>query len=296
MKLFLTAVLIVFISALAMAETIKLIDGSIIKGKIVSQDERSIIVETALGELKIDKSTVQSIEYRESSPAQPRIEQRDKTYERYDADEIIDSGRPLYKSGRDSRIERPDRAYKDSGREYERLSSLVYSRSYMNPAGLSDMRSISADMSYETRTRFYSLNQRNDAWAGLLGNILLPSLGSWVQGDVGGALFIDLTILGGWLLMNFSYNQYAYSPYNYDGYGSYTYSSSYYVYNGLFITGAISVVVGIIYNYIAPFGYQNACNEQLRKGLSLAHSKSVYRPLFARVDSVINLDLVRLSF
>lgn len=60
----LVCILVLFLCGLyAFSETIHLKDGSIISGKIISQDEKEMVVETNFGRVVIKKSDIKSVDY-----------------------------------------------------------------------------------------------------------------------------------------------------------------------------------------------------------------------------------------
>lgn len=55
------------------SETINLNDGSIISGKIISQDEKEIVVETSFGKVVIKKTDIKNIDYSNSQTIEKKL-------------------------------------------------------------------------------------------------------------------------------------------------------------------------------------------------------------------------------
>jgi len=133
------------------------------------------------------------------------------------------------------------------------LQALIKARSHLKPAGQMQMMSLADQLNDSERLFLYSTNLKDNAGIALLLNLLLTSLGSWVQGDVAGALvelsWMTLGIVG------------VTTGYDYDYYYGYYYPNAFY-YIGI---GAIAF--NIVYMCVRPFTYQRQWNANLAKGL-----------------------------
>lgn len=63
MRRFIISVCFILFSTFLFAETVILKDGSVITGEIVSQNQESLTLSTAFGEVEIQKSDVVKIEF-----------------------------------------------------------------------------------------------------------------------------------------------------------------------------------------------------------------------------------------
>jgi hypothetical protein len=68
------------------------------------------------------------------------------------------------------------------------LQSLIRSRARVREPGRLQMMQLADQLSEQYRLLLYTGNQKDKAGMELLLNLLLTSLGSWVQGDASGAL------------------------------------------------------------------------------------------------------------
>jgi TolB-like protein len=134
------------------------------------------------------------------------------------------------------------------------LQALIKTRAHMKPAGQMQMMSLADQLNDSERLFLYSSNRKDNAGMALLLNLLLTSLGSWIQGDFAGALvelsWMTLGIVGvttGWT----SYYDYYY----------------YEEPNAFYYIGVGAIAFNIVYMCVRPFTYQRQWNTNLAKGL-----------------------------
>jgi TolB-like protein len=137
------------------------------------------------------------------------------------------------------------------------LQSLIKSRAHMNEAGRMQMMGLADQLTEQDRLLLYTTNAKSNAGVALLLNLLLSSLGSWIQGDVAGGL-VELTFMTTALLgTSLGWTTY------YDYYWGYSYREP----NAFFYVGVGFLVINIVYMCVRPFTYQKKWNTNLARGL-----------------------------
>jgi hypothetical protein len=122
------------------------------------------------------------------------------------------------------------------------------------------MMPLVAQLSEQQRMMLYTSNRKDNAVTGLLLNLLITSLGSWVQGDVSGAL-IELSLaLSGAVSMVSGVTEY------YDYWGYY-----YYEYSGLFYVGLAVLITDVVYMCVRPFQFVRQWNKNLATILNVPY-------------------------
>jgi TolB-like protein len=136
------------------------------------------------------------------------------------------------------------------------LQSLIRSRAHMREPGRLQMMQLADQLSEQDRLLLYTTNQKNNAGVALLLNLLLTSLGSWVQGDVSGALTeiaLALTAIVGVTTGWTEYYDYYYGWYSEP--------------NAFYYIGLGFVAIEIVYLCVRPFTFQRQWNANLARGL-----------------------------
>jgi TolB-like protein len=133
------------------------------------------------------------------------------------------------------------------------MQALIRAKAHMRQSGQLQMMAVADQLSDSERLMLYSANRKDNAVMALLLNILLTSLGSWVQGDSAGALvelsWMTLGIVGvttGW----------EYDYYYYDYYPTWFY-----------YVGIGAIAFNVVYMCVRPFTYQRQWNTNLARGL-----------------------------
>jgi TolB-like protein len=127
------------------------------------------------------------------------------------------------------------------------MQVLIRAKAHMRRAGQLQMMNLSDQLNDSERLMLYASNRKDDAVLALLLNILIPSLGSWIQGDSGGGL-VGLT----WLALGV-----VGTAAGYDAYDP----------SGLYYLGAGSFVFAYVYGCARPFAFQRQWNINLARGL-----------------------------
>ncbi len=125
------------------------------------------------------------------------------------------------------------------------LQTLIKKRAFLKPLGRTQMLNLADELPEKQRLLLYSNHTRDDAVMGLLLNLLLVSLGSWIQTDYSGALWELTLVLTGASL-------FAIAP------GEAT-----------LVTGAGIYLAGVIYSCIRPFTWVRLWNKNLSTALSV---------------------------
>ena len=133
------------------------------------------------------------------------------------------------------------------------MQALIQAKAHMRQSGQLQMMSLADQLNDSERLMLYSANRKDNAALVLVLNWLVPSLGSWIQGDTSGALvelsWLSLGIVGmttGW---------------------DYDYWTGYSDPNWLYYTGIGCVVVYVVYYCVRPFTFQRQWNTSLARGL-----------------------------
>ena len=132
------------------------------------------------------------------------------------------------------------------------MQALIRAKAHMRQSGQLQMMAVADQLSDSERLMLYSANRKDNAVMALLLNILLTSLGSWIQGDSAGALvelsWMALGIVGvttGW---DYDYWGYAYP-------------------NWFYYVGIGAIAFNVVYMCVRPFTYQRQWNTNLARGL-----------------------------
>lgn len=142
-----------------------------------------------------------------------------------------------------------------------KLQVLIKSKVFLKPAGKAQMLQLAAGLSEADKMYLYSTNTKDDAAIGLGLNLLLTSLGSWVQGDVAGALTEITMALAAIMAMTNGWDDY------YTYYGYYDYSEP----NALFYLGVGCLVFNIVYMCVRPFSWVKIWNRNLAESLGVIY-------------------------
>lgn len=141
-----------------------------------------------------------------------------------------------------------------------RLQMLISNKVFLKPAGKAQMMQLAAGLSQTDKIYLYSTNTKDDAAMGLGLNLLLTSLGSWVQGDTAGALAEITMAIAAIVAMTNGWDTY------YDYWG-YEYSEP----NALFYLGVGCLVFNIVYMCARPFSWVKMWNRNLAQSLGVIY-------------------------
>lgn len=141
------------------------------------------------------------------------------------------------------------------------LQELIRARTHMKRGGDIRMQPLTAKLSEQQRMMLYTSNRKDNAVTGLLLNLLLTSLGSWVQGDVSGALIeLSLAITGAVTMS--SGIQEEWDPFWFEYYTTYT---------SLFYVGLAVLITDVVYMCIRPFQFVRQWNQNLATALRVPY-------------------------
>ncbi len=141
-----------------------------------------------------------------------------------------------------------------------KLQMLISNKAFLKPVSKAQMRQLAAGLSETDKMYLYSTNTKDDAAIGLGLNLLLTSLGSWVQGDTAGALTEITMAIAAILAMTTGWDTY------YDYWG-YEYSEP----NALFYLGVGALVFNIVYMCARPFSWVKMWNRNLAESLGIVY-------------------------
>ncbi len=131
------------------------------------------------------------------------------------------------------------------------MQALIHAKAHLRRSGQKQMMSLADELSVSERLMLYSTNRKYNAAMILLLN-LVPSLGSWMQGDGSGAV-VELSLFSVGLLGMSTGETYDW----YYGTG----------HNALYYAGALTVGFYFVYSCVRPFNYQRTWNARLARGL-----------------------------
>ena len=140
------------------------------------------------------------------------------------------------------------------------LMSMINNRSFLQTSGNLQMNNLAKKLSQNDRFFLYSTNKKDNAAIALVLNLVIPSVGSWVQGDYVGALVEDLLYITGFIMMGVGWEEYTYGTII-----TYTYSLP----TAVFYAGTGFVVTAWITSLIAPFVFQSDWNNKLATALGV---------------------------
>jgi hypothetical protein len=127
----------------------------------------------------------------------------------------------------------------------------------MKRGGDIQMISLVQQISEQQRMMLYTSNRKDNAVVGLLLNLLLTSLGSWIQQDVSGALTeLSLALTAASCMI---------------GGIEYDYYWGYYYYSALYYVGIGVLATNILYMCIRPFTFQRQWNQKLAAVLNVPY-------------------------
>jgi TolB-like protein len=155
--------------------------------------------------------------------------------------------------------EAPKPAVEGSTLAMAQLQELIRTRTHMKKDGPIRMLPLVAQLSEQQKMMLYTSNRKDNAVTSMLLNWLVPSLGSFLQGDImGGVVELSFVTLGITLVAN-GRDEY------YDYYGTY------YEYNSSFYIGMSVLGVYVVYYIVRPFTFQKQWNQKLATILNVPY-------------------------
>jgi TolB-like protein len=158
----------------------------------------------------------------------------------------------------EKKAEAPKPAVEGSTLAVAQLQELIRTRTHMKKDGPARMLPLAQQLSDQQRMMLYTSNRKDNAVTGLLLNLLVTSLGSWVQGDVSGALIeLSLAVSGAVMMIS--------GAPGYDYYGYYEEpTTGYYI-------GLTVLITDVVYMCVRPFSFQKQWNQKLAVVLNVPY-------------------------
>ncbi len=181
-----------------------------------------------------------------------------------------------------------------SAQAIAQLQELIRTRTHMKRGGDMLMFPLVSELSGQERMMLFMSNRKDGAVTAMLLNWLVPSLGSFLQGDVtGGIVELSLVTTGAVMMLNGETEYYDY----YYGYW-------YWEYNSFFYIGATVLGVYVIYYIVRPFQFVKQWNQKLAAVLQVPYvalmdpDKSTFSivPTDRGVDWRFGLNLVSIEY
>jgi hypothetical protein len=235
--------------------TVYLIDGTVLNGVVIETADDSIVIETSVGIITIPRDKIHQI---------TRDEIRGEGTATNDGDAAISKSKPV-KPGLDSGGN-PLNGMGNMNAHLEenkiKLYFMLHEKEFKDKLGIYEMQRISGEVPLADRLTMYTAFEKKDQGLGTGLNIFIPGLGSWMQGDVYGALIQNGLLLAGTtlILLNDSVDYQNSSFYN-EGQGQ----SDMLLYTGIGI-----IAVDWIYGIIRPFIYVKRYNKRIAASLRIS--------------------------
>jgi hypothetical protein len=259
-KTAMSTLLFILISTIAFSATIYLKDGTVLNGIVVEAGEDRVVIDTTLGLIEVPRYKIENILYDGEQPA--------ADYGRKETDISNPSGLNNNKQ----LLAQLEQRYQEIEGKKIRLYFLLHQKAFLDKMGIYEVQHLAGEIPYSERLAMYSSYERRDQGLGAGLNFFIPSLGSWVQGDVRGALIQDgLFLLGAGLI---------YFNNNYDYEGSTFYNEENGQSDMLKYAGFTILAGNWIFGLIRPFTFTNKHNKALAYSLriSLENLQQGYTP------------------
>jgi hypothetical protein len=249
-KTSLSILLFIFISTVAFSATIYLKDGTVLNGIVVEANDEIVVIDTTVGLIEVPRYKIENILY-----------EGDLSTADYQSAAPVDTGNT--RNGGDERLySQLEQRYREIEEKKIRLYFLLHEKAFLDKMGIYEVQRLAGEIPYSERLAMYSAYERRDQGIGAGLNFIIPSLGSWVQGDVKGALIQDGLFLLGLGLIYFNENH------DYEG------STFYNNENGqsdMMKYAGITVLAGNwIFGLIRPFTYTRKMNKKLAYSLRIS--------------------------
>jgi hypothetical protein len=251
-------ILVAFAAVTANAEVLYLKNGTQLEGSVIGGDSREIVVETSMGTIQVPRYNIERIVYAEAPVPETLKEQAPELVEETHAEPVEEEQVSLPE---ETEVEEPVPAEETAEAEEEEpeeglygttLQLMVLKKSFLHPDNRTAMQEMAQTVPLEERLNLYAAGERNDKAMAAGLNFLVPSLGSWIQGDVGGALAQDVFLSAGLLLVV--------NPYDWKA------GDDDLAYTGI---GVGLLAFQYLYGLIRPAAYVASYNDKLADSLAL---------------------------
>jgi hypothetical protein len=257
-KIALLTLILAFSFTLAFSTTVVLKDGTVLNGTIVEASDDSIVIETSLGPIEVPQDRIQEILADGKSRTEAELE---PTSDNVTPNIVIQT------QAQDN--DDLDRETAEREKEIEekkiKLYFMLHDKQFRDKMGIYEMQRVAGDIAFSDRLAMYAAFERRDQGMGAGLNFLIPSLGSWMQGDVFGALLQNgLTLVGGGLIL-------WHQTYDYDN--STFYSEEKGQSDMMLYAGVTVLVANWVFGIIRPFTYVKKWNKQIATSLRISVQK-----------------------
>jgi hypothetical protein len=171
-------------SLTAFGETVFIKEETVLHGTILQMDNEKIIIESDVGIIEVPRYKIEKLEYEgikkdlaDDVGQKEIIEQGGSGEAGMTAEDI---------STADQKRTREDRRVK--------LNIMLLNKQFLETEGMYRMQVLASSIPLSDRLTMYAAHKRKDQGIATGLNLFIPSLGSWVQGDIGGALAQDFMI------------------------------------------------------------------------------------------------------
>lgn len=258
LKALFLSIFLVCISIPGFSTTIVLDDGTVLNGTIVETTDKGVIIDTSIGLLEIPQSRIQQILGDGAPEAGQNLE---PTGESVTRSIIIQPQNPETEKIVSEMKERD----KDIEEKKTELYFMLHQKQFRDRMGTYEMQRLAGDIPYSERLAMYAAFERRDQGIGAGLNLLVPSLGSWVQKDVTGALIQDGILLLGVGLLYWNGNL------------DYENNNFYNTENGqsdmLMYAGITVLLADWIFGIIRPITYVKKWNRQIASSLRISGTR-----------------------
>ena len=264
-----------FVSMSAFADTLRLTDGTVVKGSIVSQDSQKVVIDSDLGRMEIPRYKVASMDFGNS--ATPAAAPATTAAPAAATPNIIinqNVSQNASAGGGEGGGATSEAARKQAVVKLERM---VRSKDFLNKKKAKAMSEQAALLPYEYRALLLDKHKASGSFGYGWINFFLPGIGSILQGDIPGVLITYGGIISGYLILATGVQG-----------GS----------SDLAFVGAFTVMGFEIWNWFRPGMYESDYNKHLREGLAVYYSQlpSLEMPLFTSEDAGIQVPIVSFKF
>jgi hypothetical protein len=240
------------------ATTIVLEDGTVLNGTIVETTDEGVIIDTSIGVLEIPQSSIREILGDGASEPGRNLESTSGSVTRSiiihpqneETDKIV------------SEIKERNRDIEEKKTE---LYFMLHEKQFRDRMATYEMQRLAGEIPYSERLDMYAAFERRDQGTGVGFNLLVPSLGSWLQKDVTGALIQDGTLLLGVGLLYWNGNL------------DYENNNFYNKENGqsdmLMYAGITVLLADWIFGIIRPITYVKKWNRQIALSLRISGTR-----------------------
>ena len=279
-------VLFLFVAVLSFSATIYLKDGTVLNGIVIEADEEHVVIDTTVGLIEVPRYKIDNILY-------------DGEQSSADYGDIIPGDISKTQDDRSEQLaSQLEQRYREIEENKIRLYFMLHEKAFLDKMGIYELQRLAGQIPYSERLAMYSTYERRDNGLGAGLNFFIPSLGSWVQGDITGALIQDgLLILGvGLLVLNDNFDYENSTFYNNENGQS----------DMMYYTGIAVLAGNWIFGLIRPFTFTRKWNKKLASSLRISldtlqqgYTHGPYNPYAsnnAENETQLRIDLLEIEY